>query len=284
MTGKKVVVFATRVIALTILGLIVTILASAITPRPEIVKAAQNSPAGQTILLLLFQRFILALIFAFILETTTLRGIRLMALLFWTVFGITTVVMQMETIIFGSAFPGLTTSDVLLLAFTAMVTELIFVPSSVFVMGKWKSNGVAVRPLFNNTYPLKIVIMAVIFPVLYFVFGYFVAWQSAAVREFYATTTITTAQPLLTIIQIIRGALWVFAGLPLFVMFDKRSYTVIASTLCYSLLPSVSLLLPNPLMPEPVRLVHFVEISLSMALFGALTGWIMTGKTKVNLF
>jgi hypothetical protein len=280
MTGKNALVFATRVIALTILGLIATILASAITPRPEIVKAAQDSPAGQTILLLLLHRFILALIFAFILETTILRGIKLVALLFWAVFGITTVVMQMETIIFGSAFPGLTTSDILLMAFTAMVTELIFVPISVLVMGKWKSNGVAIRPLFNNTYPLKIAIMALVFPVLYFVFGYFVAWQSAAVREFYATTTITTAQPQLTIIQIIRGALWVFAGLPLFMMFDKRRFIVITSTLCYSLLPSVSLLLPNPLMPEPVRLAHFVEISLSMALFGALTGWIMTGKPK----
>ncbi|NMB53702.1 MAG: hypothetical protein GYA15_03295 [Leptolinea sp.] len=275
---KKAIVLISRILALTVLGVIVTAAASAVTPQPEIVKSATGASAGQTMLLLFIDRLMVALIFAFLLEKTILRGMRLVGLLFWVVFGITTFMMQIETLVFGSAFPGLSTSDVFRLVLTALVSTLIFVPLAVLVMGRWKDNGEPVRPLFKKDYLTGLILLAVIYPILYFSFGYFVAWQSAAVREFYATTTITTAQPLLTLIQVARGALWVLAGLPLLVMFDRRIHTIIASILCYSLLPSFSLILPNPLMPEPVRLAHLVEISLSMAIFGGLFGWIMASK------
>lgn len=278
---KKIVVLIARILVLTVIGFVTMAVASAITPRPEFLKAVQASTSSQAAIMLLFIRFILAIIFAFILKTTTLRGFRLMALLFWIVFGVTTFVMQLETIIFGSAFPILTTRDVLLMAFTALVGDLLFVPLAVLVMGRWKGNDAPITPLFQNGYPTRIVLLAVIYPVLYFFFGYVVAWQSSAVREFYATTTITNNQLMLLIIQIGRGILWVLAGLPLFGMFEKRIHSVIASTLCYSLFPSIALLLPSILMPEPVRMAHFVEISLSMAIFGLLAGWVMTKKESV---
>jgi hypothetical protein len=278
MNVKNILVFIGRVLLLAILGVIVNIVSSAITPRPEIVKVATGVSAGQTMLLLLLDRLVVAFIFAYILENTNLRGLRLAGLMFWLAFGITTFVMQIETIVFGSAFPMLSTLDVIKLAFTALVGTLLFVPLSMLVMGKWKNNDVPVRPLFKKEYLLPLAILSVVFPILYFFFGFFVAWQSAAVREFYATTTITSAQPLLTIIQVARGVLWVLAGLPLLVLFEKRCHAIIASILCYSLLTSFSLILPNPLMPEAVRLTHLVEISTSMAIFGALFGWLMTMK------
>ena len=278
MNLKNFFILAGKIVLLTILGLIVSILSSSITPRPEIVKAATGVSTGTTMLLLLLDRFVVALIFAFILANTTLRGMRLAGLLFWLTFGITTFMMQIETLIFGSAFPGLSTLDVLKLVLTAFIGTILYVPISLLVMNRWKGTGAAVRPLFRKEYLIPLAVLAVVYPILYFFFGYFVAWQSAAVREFYATSTITTAQPLLTIIQVGRGALWVLAGLPLLVLFEKRWQIIAASILCYSLLPSFSLILPNPLMPEAVRLAHLVEISTSMAIFGALFGVIMTQR------
>ncbi|HEX7555832.1 MAG TPA: hypothetical protein VF338_04350, partial [Leptolinea sp.] len=231
MSFKKLAILIGRIFALIILGLITTMVASAITPQPEIIRTAHNAGSSQSLIMLLMVRFVLAIIFALILETTCLRGIRLMGLLLWVVFGVTTFMTQLETIIFGSAFPALTTNDVYLLVFTALVGDLLFVPLSVLVMGKWKSNGVVMQPLFNKSYFSRSAILAVIYPILYFFFGYVIAWQSSAVREFYANTTITTAQPLLTIIQIGRGFLWVLAGLPLLVMFEKRIYKIITSVL-----------------------------------------------------
>lgn len=281
MTLKKVIVLTARILALTILGFITMAVASAITPSPEFLKSNTASSSGQAAGMLLLTRFVLALIFVFIIENANIRGFRLMVLLFWVFFGVTTFVMQLETIIFGSAFPMLSTADVLLMAFTALVGALLFVPVSVVVMGKWRNDNLPMQPLFQKNFLTRVIPLAILYPMLYFFFGYVVAWQSPAVREFYATTTITTAQPLLTFIQIGRGFLWVLAGLPLFMMFEKRIHSFIASTLCYAVFPSIALLIPNPLMPEAVRLAHFVEIALSMAFFGLAAGWLMTRKAAV---
>jgi hypothetical protein len=278
---KKFAILVVQVLALTLTGIITSMIASAITPQPEIVRTFSSADASQSLIMMLLVRFVLAIIFVFLLELTQLRGIRLMGLLFWVVFGTTTFMTQLETLVFGSAFPALTTNDVYLLVFTALVGDLLFVPLSVLIMGKWKSNNISMVPLFEKTNISRSALLAVIYPVLYFFFGYFVAWQSSAVREFYATTTITTAQPLLTLIQIGRGFLWVLAGLPLLVMFEKRAHKIIASVLCYGLFPSIGLIIPNPLMPGPVRMAHFVEITISMAIFGLLFSLLMTKKEKV---
>jgi hypothetical protein len=278
MSFKKSAVLLIQVIALTLLGVLSAVVASVITPKPEILRTFVPADSNQSLLMMLLVRFVLALIFVFILENTRLRGLRMMGLLFWVVFGITTFMTQLETLIFGSAFPALTTSDVFLLVLTSLVGDLIFVPLSVLVMGRWKNNGVSMEPLFRKAYITGSIILAMIYPILYFFFGYFVAWQSSAVREFYATTTITTAQPLLTFIQIGRGFLWVIAGLPLLVMFEKRIHKIIASVLCYGLFPSIGLLIPNPLMPGPVRMAHLVELIISMAIFGLLIGVLLTKK------
>jgi hypothetical protein len=283
MNSKKIAILVIRIIALAIIGVIITILASAITPKPEIVRAAQNSGNGQTMLLLLLDRFVVALIFAFILENTVIRGWKLAGLMFWAVFGITTFMTQIETIVFGSAFPGLSVSDVFLLVLTAMVGTILYVPLAILVMGKWKGKNPEIRPLFRKDYLPRVALVAVIYPIFYFFFGYFVAWQFAAVREFYANSTITTAQPLLTIIQIIRGALWVVVALPLLVMFEKRWQTIVAIAVSFSLLPCIALILPNPLMPAPVAHAHLIEMASSMLLFGAATGWIMTGSKTMEI-
>ncbi len=276
---KKSLVLIGRILALTIIGLIVTIVASAVTPQPEIVRAAQNSGnSSNALLLLLVERLVVALVIAFILENTVVRGWKLAGYMLWAVFGITTFMTQIETIIFGSAFPGLSVPDVLMLVLTAFVGTVLYVHLAILVMGKWNGTNLQTRPLFRKDYLPRVALIAAIYPVIYFFFGYFVAWQSAAVREFYATTTITTAQPLLTIIQIVRGALWVFAALPLLVMFDKRWQTITAVTGSFSLFTSIVLIVPNPLMPAPVAHAHLVELALSMALFGLVTGWIMTSN------
>ncbi len=276
---KKTLVLIGRILALTIIGLIVTIISSSVTPQPEIVRAAENSANINALFLLLVERFVVALIFAFILENTVIRGWKLAGYMVWAVFGITTFMTQIETIIFGSAFPGLSVPDVLMFMLTAFVGTVMYVPLAILVMGKWKGTNPPNRPLFKKDYLPRVALIAVIYPAIYLFFGQFVAMQFAAVREFYAnSTTIITTQPLLTIIQIIRGALWVVAALPLLVMFDKRWQTITAIAASFSLLPAILLILDNPLMPPAVAHAHLIEMASSMLLFGAVTGWIMTGE------
>jgi hypothetical protein len=123
--------------------------------------------------------------------------------------------------------------------------------------------------------------------VLYFLFGYFVAWQSQDVRLFYGGPAELNSflnqigqflmdRPEVPVFQYFRGVLWMLCLVPLFQGFSgKRIELIILSALSLALLPTVQLAFPNPLMPARVTLAHFWEVSISTGIFGALCAWIV---------
>jgi hypothetical protein len=84
--------------------------------------------------------------------------------------------------------------------------------------------------------------------------------------------------------------LWVAIALPIIRMLkgDWRE-TALAIGVTFSVLMNALLLLPNPYMPEPVRMAHLVETASSNFIFGLLVGWMMgdegrgTGAAGVTL-
>lgn len=279
---KKSLIISSKIIALTILGMLSMIVASLIIPQPDIIAESRatinQQEAGQ---MLLLSRFVLSLIFAFIVSKSRISGIKLFINLLCITFGVSTFVMQLETIIFIKAFPLIVYKDVLLLALTALVSNVIFVPLAIMVFGKWKKSidSPNIQISFSGYY-YKIPLIAAIYVFLYFFFGYFVAFQFSEVRDFYQNTSIQNDQIILGLIQFLRGILWVIVGLPLFYLFDKKLHLVIASVLVYSIFSSIALILPNPLMPEAVRFGHFLEISSSMAVFGLIVPIILQYKKQ----
>lgn len=76
----------------------------------------------------------------------------------------------------------------------------------------------------------------------------------------------------MSLLSIIK--LFALRGLPLFKGFSgKRIELVILSALALALLPTMQLAFANPLMPPTVSLYHFVEVSVSTGIFGALCAW-----------
>jgi hypothetical protein len=281
---KKVLIVSGQIFVLTLLGILSMIVASLIIPQPSIIAESRatinQQEAGQ---MLFLSRFVLSLIFAFIISRSRVSGIKLLLNLLCITFGISTFVMQLETIIFIKAFPSIVYTDVLLLALTALVSNVIFVPLAIMVFGKWKKSiGTPSAQISFRGFYYKISLIAAIYVGLYFFFGYFVAFQFSEVRDFYQNTSIQNDQITLGLIQFLRGILWVIVGLPLFYLFDKKLHLVIASVLVYSIFSSIALILPNPLMPEAVRFGHFLEISSSMAVFGFIVPLILHHK-KSNL-
>ena len=97
----------------------------------------------------------------------------------------------------------------------------------------------------------------------------------AQVQEFYATQSIP-AFPLLIALQLVRGALYVvFVSSLLRSSTLGRGATALAMAVMFPVLAGVaSLLVPNALLPETVRLWHMLEIGVSNFLFGALVGFL----------
>jgi len=285
MTWKKGCSITLKVLALTAITTVIWILATALLPSPEVVRQAMATNQSSTAFLwMLFVNLVSAGILAFVAIRGAWHGVRLTGALFLVVFGMQSFMIQLETLFFGGAFNSLSSLDVILLSLNSLVKTALIVPAAVWIFGRAKrpratNEGAPLDGNFIRRDLLwRVPFLGIAYTALYFFFGYFVAWQSVAVREFYATTTITRQYAVLIPFQVLRGMLWVACGAPLFAMFARRREAVIASVLSYSLLPSLQLLLPNPLMPQAVRLAHMVEISSSMALFGLLAGTVMTSK------
>lgn len=133
-----------------------------------------------------------------------------------------------------------------------------------------------------------------LYAVLYLTFGYFVAWQSESVREFYSgsnqllgfwehMSSPATTQRVLPL-QLVRGFLWsmlfVFMGRNLV---GHPRTIAIAVALAAAVWMNAQLLLPNPYMPNDVRMIHLIETASSNLIFGYIGMLILLRRDAVKI-
>jgi hypothetical protein len=128
--------------------------------------------------------------------------------------------------------------------------------------------------------------------ILYFTFGYFIAWRNPAVLEYYRGVdegaflvhmgTVVRDRPWLIPFQIVRAMCWVALALPVVRMLKGQwQETALSLALLFAVVMNAQLLLPNPYMPEPVRMAHLVETASSNFIFGWLVGWLLTQRREL---
>ena len=143
----------------------------------------------------------------------------------------------------------------------------------------WASSSLKVRDLIWKSAILTIVI----YPSLYFLAGYFIAWQSEAVRMFYTGSTemntfgsimIDNFKSGLYGFQILRGLIWIGLAIPVYVMIKGLYWQKgILIGLLFALLMNVQHLLPNPYFPDEVSKIHFIETVSSNFIWGFVIVW-----------
>jgi hypothetical protein len=278
-----------KVIALTIILLICFGVAAGVVGLAGNSQTSGQADAGA-----------LPLLVVCLLETTVLTylilrsrwtGWRLTAAVFFVFYGVTTFMSQIESAVFLTRLP----SGVLPRLF--LLGALIAAPFSmlaVFILGKSKSDTVDTQPNSRLVMPAsewawKLAVIAVAYLILYFTFGYFIAWRQPAVREYYGGIdpgsfvaqmgTVLQSTPWLIPFQIVRAMCWVALALPVVRMLKgKWPETALAIGLLFSVVMNARLLLPNPYMPEPVRMAHLVETASSNLIFGVFVGWLLTQR------
>jgi hypothetical protein len=206
-------------------------------------------------------------------------------------FGLETFMAQIETLYFNSALQMGTDMFAGIVAAGA-VRALVFAPLAVLILGKMKKP--AQPPEKEATGASSgwrecLAALAVLYVVVYFVFGYFVAWLWAETRLLYSGTTaikpffvhfrdlFLKEDPVIIPFQLVRGALWGSLALMIVRMIRaKRWVASLAVAMIFAVLLAVPLgLFPNPYMPPPVRQARFLEILSSMLLFGGIAGWVL---------
>ena len=252
----------------------------------------EASRAGQALFLV---SSINALVLSYPILRSHWHGLKLIGAVILVQFGVETFMSQIETLYFNRSLQLATTEFVGIVAAGA-IRAVVFAPLAVFIFGKL---SLPVQPREKSTsaplhvWGLGLAALAVFYVVVYFMFGYFVAWQWEETRLFYSGMTtiqpflvhfrsLFSAQPDILPFQLLRGALWTTLAIVIVHMMNaKRWEASLAVALIFSgLLSSGIGLFSNPYMPDMVRQSHFFELLSSMLLFGSIAGWVCHGQAS----
>ena len=219
---------------------------------------------------------------------STYKGLALWGQLLVLSFGAQVFMTQIETGYFLSAFPLLHNNfELYHLVLRGLITSALFTLLVTWLVGGFsKSTRSQAQFAVSNDDAVNAGSwLAVVYIVLYFLFGYYVAWQIPELRAFYTGSSELVSffaqwgntimqRPEIPAFQYFRGVLWMVCLIPLFKGFSgKRAELVLLSALALALLPTLQLAFANPLMPPGVSLGHFWEVSISTGIFGALCAW-----------
>jgi hypothetical protein len=289
-----------RWIGLVFSFLISLIIFSLLIPFPESMILA--TPAKGVVdppLDMIINAIVNATLVFWIIKRSSYNGFKLILQLVVCVFGVQTFQTQLETAYFINAFPLLRGNfEVYKIIARGLLSSILFVTLATLITGRLKNRVKAASTFsFSTNRTIKISAgLGVFYFVLYFIFGYYVAFQSEAVRAFYGTTGELNSfvgqlkssfmeNPTIPFFQYCRGILWVICLLPILKGFTgSKIELIIFSGLFFALMPTVQLLFPNPLMPASVGVYHFVEVAISTGIFGAVAAWLIPDNLSSTLF
>ena len=265
----------------------------AVPPDPS-AAASPLSAAGAMLLMAALHTAVMA----WLILRSRLSGRQLAVTITSVFFGVQSLLPQVESWIF-QAYPRfashLPVGMVPRIMIAGLIQAWLWIPLAVWILGRWRDGEATARsdragapdralePL--APWGWRLPFAAAAYVVLYFVFGYYVAWRSPAVAAYYGGTdpgafwpqmrSVLRDTPWLPLAQAVRGFVWTAIGIAVLrSMRGSLTEKALAVGALFAVVMDAGLLLPNPYMPYEVRMVHLVETGSSNFLFGVLVGWL----------
>ena len=251
-------------------------------PKPE----APQAPEGLLRTFLTFSVCV-GVVLSYLILRSSWHGWVLAGAIGVGMYGIATVAAQIESVVFLS--DKLPKGMIRAIFLQGAIAAVLFAPLAVLVLGKWRSPGLASPAptrMRAGSAAWRLAIIVVAFVFLYMFFGYYVAWQNPAVRQYYGGPEYASFFAALKAnwmhnrwiypLQVLRALLYIACLYPLVRMLRvARWETTLAMALFLSSWTTV-LFLPNPMMPASVAHSHFWETLGFSLVFGALAGWLVS--------
>ena len=219
------------------------------------------------------------------------HGWKLVLTLAFAYYGAVTFLPQIETWYFMS---NITVSSKLLprLFIMGLPVAFIYVPLTVLILRKRRMNSIiehtAAVKMPVKQLLFKLLGIALLYIVLYWGAGYYIAWQNPDLRSFYGspgailpfwehTTNTLRIDSGLMPFQALRGMLWTLCAIPIISGSKVNAWWTAILVGLFFTIPQISgLILKNPLMPiASVRLSHMIEGMASNFVFGMIIVWLL---------
>jgi len=208
-------------------------------------------------------------------------GWKLILAIFLVFYGVMTFLSQIETVVFLNYFVDIVPAQMIPKLFMqGAIIAALFSPLVVLIHGRMKGAEESPAPNRRVVMPWrewiwKLILIGVIYVSIYISFGAFVAIPLAgeAFQDYYAGLQLPAW---ILPFQMVRAMVWTALALPVIRMMKGDWWEAgLAVGLLFSVLMGSLLLLPNPYMPDTIRMAHFVEVSSSNFLFGWIVVWLL---------
>jgi hypothetical protein len=278
MNAKTIVMLGLKIVALTFILFVCYSIASVAVGLTDFAQAAD--PMGAMVALLIMCALD-TIVLSYPIIRSRWTGWRMVVTIFFVFYGVMTFLSQIETVVFLDYFVDIVPAEMIPKLFMqGVITAALFSPLAVLIHGRMKGaeesqelNRRLVMPW--REWVWKLILIAVIYVFIYISFGAFVAIPLAgeAFQEYYAGLQLPAW---ILPFQMVRAMVWTALALPVIRMMKGDWWEAgLAVALLFSVLMGSLLLLPNPHMPDAVRLAHFVEVSSSNFLFGWIVVWLL---------
>jgi hypothetical protein len=293
MNIKSVLVLALKIIILTIVMFIIfSVGASVFMTDSAMAQQMSSEEAAASGVMLLVVSFIDTLILTYFILRSRLRGLRLMIIVALVFYGVKTFTSSIEAWWF---MDNLTPADISGLFLMTIPMAVLFPLVAVLILGKAKKAGkVDDSPNTRLEMPIrqlvwKVVFLSVIvYPVLFWTFGYYVAYSNPELVAFYGDThpgsfiaqmsKLWANDPFVFVFEMFRGALWVALAAPVIRFTKGRIWEAgLLVALLFTLVQNGVHLIPGG-MPPSIRASHFIETASSNLIFAVILTWLLHRK------
>lgn len=290
MNIKSALVLLVKIVVLTVVMFILFSAGSGIFTAQ--LSATEMSPeeSATSALGLLVVSIIDTMILTYFILRSRLSGLRLIVVVALVFYGVKTFTSMLEawyfmTNIKPEELPGLFLFTVPM----AVIFPIIAVP----ILGKAKMkeeddespNTRMVMPTSQLVGKVAF-LSVVVYSVLFWAFGYYIALQNPELTAFYGVTRpesfiaqiggLWANDPLVFVFEFFRGALWIALAAPIIRTTKGKVWEAgLIVALLFSLVQNDVHLIPNPLMPASVALSHFLETASSNFIYAVILTWLM---------
>ena len=269
---------------------------------PDIINKLDSETLTSSIIGALMITIISIFIFGIIVKKSNAGGIISIAWLSLSFYGLQTLIGHIDAVVFysplgkyigsGSLIQSSIPLSWLLYSFVIGIpVAIIIVPLTFLLHGKIKMDKTIQKSIIwpkmdKKQWLQKIAAIIIIYESIYFLFGYFIAWQNPEVREFYQGIDhgsffaqmkfIISETPLLIVVQVFRSILWIIIVLPVISIFKDRVKLGALLTAALLAAPWINIFIFMPgLVPVEVGMTHLIEVTISNFIFGFILFWLL---------
>jgi hypothetical protein len=296
---KRILLTVLRLIALVIIYIVLFTVASRVTSPPELTQLFTSEQLSQAAIALPIVSLIMTLMLAYLALRSRWHGWKLAGALFIVFYMLYAFLGWIELLAFPAVSRQMPPGMLNGLLIEGLILGTPFSILAVWILGRSRKDPAQDEANDRLQMPAsewiwRLAVAAILYVIVYFTFGYYVAWRTPGLPAFYGGTdpgtflgqlaNVMRDTPWLYAVALFRGLIWAGIGCIIIRMHKGRAWEVILATgLSFTVLMNASLLFPNPFFPPVVSHAHTIELVSSNFLYGILLATFMLWKPKANL-